>query len=336
MKRTLMLAVAVIASASCSVDPAAIPRPTGPSEFAVSLAMTATPDTIRQDGVAQSTIQVVARDHNALPISGLSMRMEILANGQVVDFGALSSRTLTTGSDGRASTTYRAPDPPPASASDDVWLTIRATPLGTDYASAQARTVSLLLTRPGVILPPNGTPQPSFFASPSAAAENEDVFFDASASRDDGRIVSYAWNFGDGDTGSGRQARHSYELAGTYQVTLTVTDDRGLSASTAPTPFVVTASVNPTAVFTFSPTDPSVGTPIVFNAAASTVPTGRYIVSWEWEFGDGNQASGVAAHHTFTAARTFTVVLTVTDNTGRKGVASRTVAVKLPSLAPTE
>jgi PKD repeat protein len=217
-----------------------------------------------------------------------------------------------------------------------VWLTIRATPIGTDYANAQARTVSLLLTRPGVILPPNGTPQPSFFASPSSAAENDVVFFDASASRDDGQIASYAWNFGDGDTGSGRQRSHSYELAGTYQVTLTVTDDRGLSASTAPTPFVVTASVNPTAVFTFSPTDPSVGTPIVFNAAASTVPTGRQIVSWEWEFGDGTQASGVAAHHTFTAARTFTVVLTVTDNTGRKGVASRTVVVTLPALAPTE
>lgn len=336
MKRALMLAVAVIASASCSVEPVSAPQPTGPSEFALSLSVSATPDVIRQDGIAQSTIQIQARNAQALPISGLSVRLETLANGQVVDFGVLSSRTVTTGSDGRASVTYVAPGPPPASAEDDVLVTIRATPIGSDYGNAQARTTSIRLTRPGVILPPNGTPQPSFFASPASAAENEAVFFDASASRDDGQIVSYAWNFGDGRMGSGRQRSHSYELAGTYQVTLTVTDDRGLSASTAPTPYVVTAAVNPTAVFTFSPTDPSVGTSIVFNAAASTVPTGRHIVSWAWEFGDGNQTSGVAPRHTFMAARTFTVVLTVTDNTGRKGVTSRTVMVKPPSLEPTE
>lgn len=336
MKRTWMLAVAVIASASCSVEPVSAPLPTGPSEFALSLGVSATPDVIRQDGISQSTIQVLARNAQALPISGLSVRLETLANGQVVDFGVLSSRTVTTGSDGRASVTYVAPGPPPASAEDDVLLTIRATPIGADYGNAQARTTSIRLMRPGVILPPNGTPQPSFFASPASAAENEEVFFDASASRDDGQIVSHAWNFGDGSTGSGRQPSHSYEVARTYQVTLTVTDDRGLSASTAPTPYVVTAAANPTAVFTFSPTDPSVGTSVVFNAAASTVPTGRHIVSWEWEFGDGNQASGVAAIHTFRAARTFTVVLTVTDNTGRKGVASRTVVVKLLSPEPTE
>lgn len=327
MKRVWILTAGLMVSASCSVDSVSTPRPTGPSEFAVSLTMTATPDTLRQDGVAQSTIQVVARDHNALAIAGLSVRLEILANGQTVDFGVLSNRTLTTGSDGRASATYRTPGPPPATAENDVWLTIRATPIGTDYANAQARTVSLLLTRPGVILPPNGTPQPSFFASPASAAENESVFFDASASRDDGQIVSYAWNFGDGDTGTGRQRSHSYALAGTYQVTLTVTDDRGLTASTAPTPYPVVVAANPIAVFTFSPINPSVGTSLVFNAAGSTVPTGRQIVSWEWEFGDGHQATGVAPTHTFTAARTFTVVLTVTDNTGRKGVTSRTVVV---------
>jgi PKD repeat protein len=112
---------------------------------------------------------------------------------------------------------------------------------------------------------------------------------------------------------------------------LTVTDDRGLTASTAPTPFTVTAAANPIASFTFSPTDPRVGTSMVFNAAASTVPTGRTIVSYEWEFGDGQQATGVAPLHTFLAARTYTVVLTVTDNTGRRGVVSRTVVVVLPT-----
>lgn len=337
MTRAWMLAGAVVVSASCSVESTSIPQPTGPSELGLSLSVTATPDVIRQDGVAQSTISIVARDvHGLPPQSAISFRLDLLKNGQVVDFGVLSSRTITTGSDGRATATYLSPGPPPADATSDVLVTVRATAIGTNYANAQPRTVEIRLARPGVILPPNGSPQPSFFASPTTAKENEPVLFDASASRDDRQIVSYAWSFGDGVTGFGRQITHAYELAGTYQVRLTVTDDQGLSASTAPTSYTVTTAANPVAAFTFSPTDPRVGTSVVFNAAASTVPTGRQIESWEWEFGDGNQASGVARTHTYTVVGTYTVVLTVTDNTGRKGVTSKTVAVLPPALELTE
>lgn len=55
--------------------------------------------------------------------------------------------------------------------------------------------------------------------------------FDGSASHDDGSITSYAWDFGDGSTGSGATTTHTYAAAGTYTATLTVTDDAGLTGT---------------------------------------------------------------------------------------------------------
>ncbi len=76
----------------------------------------------------------------------------------------------------------------------------------------------------GTNLPPN--------ASFTAGTTNLTVNVDASGSSDpDGTIVSYAWNFGDGSTGSGVTASHTYASAGTYTVTLTVTDDDGATDS---------------------------------------------------------------------------------------------------------
>ncbi len=52
--------------------------------------------------------------------------------------------------------------------------------------------------------------------------------FDGTASYDsDGYLVTYAWNFGDGATGTGATAAHTYAAAGDYTVTLTVTDNEG-------------------------------------------------------------------------------------------------------------
>jgi hypothetical protein len=62
------------------------------------------------------------------------------------------------------------------------------------------------------------------------------LLFDASDSRDnDGSIVNYSWDFGDGKTGTGMITTHTYELKGDYAVILTVTDNDGLTDDTTRT-----------------------------------------------------------------------------------------------------
>jgi subtilisin family serine protease len=78
--------------------------------------------------------------------------------------------------------------------------------------------------------PPQNQPPVASF---SYTTNDLTASFDASGSSDtDGSIVSYAWNFGDGTTGSGVTTSRTYAAAGTYNVTLTVTDDDGATDST--------------------------------------------------------------------------------------------------------
>lgn len=72
--------------------------------------------------------------------------------------------------------------------------------------------------------PPNQAPTAAF----SAKADDLEVSVDGSGSKDaDGSIASYRWDFGDGSTGTGATARHTYAEAGTYTVKLTTVDDDG-------------------------------------------------------------------------------------------------------------
>jgi membrane peptidoglycan carboxypeptidase len=74
-------------------------------------------------------------------------------------------------------------------------------------------------------------PPVALFAAPAGMKPGQPVNFDGSGSTDDGTITTYYWEFGDGNTGSGKTATHTYEAPGPYEVTLWVTDDKGQQAS---------------------------------------------------------------------------------------------------------
>ncbi len=79
---------------------------------------------------------------------------------------------------------------------------------------------------------PNVPPTANFTFSPLSGLFPLPVSFNAGSSRDsDGQIVSYAWDFGDGASGSGVQANHVYQRRNRFIITLTVTDDDGATAT---------------------------------------------------------------------------------------------------------
>jgi PKD repeat protein len=322
-----------MAVTGCSLDKQTTPPLSGPSELGLALGVTATPDVITQDGQSQATIRVEAHDASSQPVSGLVLRAETRVDGTPVDIGILSTKSLSTGTDGRATLVYRAPASPSPSQTSDIVVEVAIIPVGNNYTGANIKSALIRLARPGVILPPNGTPTPRFFFSPTTPKADEDVFFDGSASTDsDGNIATYLWNFGDGDTelSSSPTARHSYDLAGTYNVTLTVTDDRGLSASTSPAELQVSANSNPTAAFVVSPASPKVNTVVNFNASASRPAAGRTITQYIWDFGDGTPVvttGNPVVNHTFGATGGYVVTLKVVDDTNRFAVVSSAVSI---------
>ncbi len=105
----------------------------------------------------------------------------------------------------------------------------------------------------------------------------------------------------------------------------TVTAMSGSFSGTA-TVTPATPNVPPVASFTSSPTAPKAGQPVFFNASASSDSDGS-IVSYSWDFGDGNSGSGRETSHVYATAQSYVVVLTVTDNSGGTGSSSTTVVV---------
>lgn len=187
-------------------------------------------------------------------------------------------------------------------------------PLSTDSVLFRLRCGSAAPNTPPVANP-NG---------PYRADVNEPIAFSSAGSTDpDGAIVSYAWDFGDQTSASGASPTKAFAVAGTYTVRLTVTDDRGATASATTT---ATIGNQPPVAKAGGPYVGVVGTAVAFSGAGSSDPDGT-ITSYAWTFGDGTTGTGATFSHTYTAAGTFTVSLTVTDNRGATATDQTTATI---------
>jgi PKD repeat protein len=324
------------------------PAPIGPSELGLSVIVTASPDVLDLDGLSQSQITITTRGPDGSPVRDVPFTLDMLVETpqglEIVDHGRLSTKQPVTGSDGRAVLTYTAPAAATSGNSDQMGrVIISAVPVGTDYKNAVERTVDIRLRPRGVILPAPGYPLANFTISPTDPGEDQDIRFDGASSipscfaiddkgdctqRGSGSIVSYLWEFGNGRTGSGASSHTFYSTRGTYTAKLIVTNDRGLSNSIAKT-ITISGVANPTAAFTLSPTSVGVGERVNVDAAASQPAPGgdRFLIKYDWTWGDNRTSEGVRQSHTYSQAGEYTITLTVTDNTGRTGSATKQVTV---------
>jgi len=165
--------------------------------------------------------------------------------------------------------------------------------------------------------------------------------FTSTVTDQDGAIdepFTYLWDFGDGNTSTEQNPTHQYPNGGTFDVTLTVTDARGVSGTAtytitvegppaAPPP----GDDPPVAAFTVNKTTSSVGETLQFTDQ-STDPDGT-VEGWAWNFGDGGTSTAQNPTHAFMAAGAFTVSLIVTDDLGAASVqsASTTITVQAPT-----
>ncbi|UPV99879.1 PKD domain-containing protein [Halorussus gelatinilyticus] len=141
-------------------------------------------------------------------------------------------------------------------------------------------------------------------------------------------VSSYEWTF-DSTTKNGTEVSHSYDKAGTYDVTVNVTYDNGTSVEESATVEVVAQSDgSPTAAFSFSSQTVANNEAVELDASNSSDDEG--IVSFDWQFGDGESASGETVNHTYDSTGEYNVTLTVTDTDGNTDTANGTVTVTEP------
>jgi gliding motility-associated-like protein len=153
------------------------------------------------------------------------------------------------------------------------------------------------------------------------------AFTDQSSS--DSSIVSWLWDFGDGTTSTQTNPQHSYTQAGTYAVSLTVTDAKGC-AQTETLPQAVVISDGPQVSFGLSDTAGCAPLVVQFSDASSA-PAG--IAAWRWNFGNGGSAASANPLRAYNQPGAYQVSLTVTDSIGCQASLGQSLHVYAPPLA---
>lgn len=166
-------------------------------------------------------------------------------------------------------------------------------------------------------------PQVISLDGPTSAETGQSVTYTATVNEGEAdRPLSYQWRFGDGSTGSGMTASHTYTQPGTYTVSFNVSNDAGeadrsmtVEVTPPPQPAQI-ASVNA------NPNPVDEGEPVRFSSNVQ----GDSPITQNWTFGDGTTANGSSPTHTYEDPGQYTVRLRASNEAGED---TRTVSVRV-------
>ncbi len=173
----------------------------------------------------------------------------------------------------------------------------------------------------------NGPPVIDVLTVPATADEGATVVMSVSASDSPSDTLTYQWDFDDSNVATGDTVSHAWADDGVYVVSVTVTDDDG-GADTAS----ATITVNNVAPSIDSFTVPSGNEGDVLTLASSASDPGADTLTFAWDFGDSNTATGANPTHTWIDDGVYTVTLTVTDDDGAS--VSQTGTATIANVAP--
>jgi PKD repeat protein len=181
--------------------------------------------------------------------------------------------------------------------------------------------------------PDNQSPTASF----SQVCTGLSCVFTDTSTDPDGSIASRSWTFASGTPASSTTSPQTvtFPAAGTFAVSLTVTDNEGATGNVSQNVTVTggtTNNVPPTASFNL-PATCVAGTPCGFTSTSTDLDDDIATATYAWTFGDNGVGTGANATHTYEDPGTYTVTLTVTDVRG--AVSTPPASQQLTVTAPT-
>ncbi len=186
--------------------------------------------------------------------------------------------------------------------------------------------------------PVEGAPTVQGFADPASGAAPLRVRFSATGLDPEGGALQYRWEFGDGDGAAlSPSAVHTYRAPGTYEATVTATDEDGMTA-TDTVEVVVSEPSNGSPTVEAAADVTSGPAPLRVRLSAGATddgPMGQ--LTYEWSFGDGESAFGRRAVHRYLEPGTYEATVTVTDAGGNEASDTVQITVAAPpaNVAPT-
>ncbi|MBS1566674.1 MAG: PKD domain-containing protein, partial [Bacteroidetes bacterium] len=173
------------------------------------------------------------------------------------------------------------------------------------------------------------TPTITFDASQTTGCFPLPVQFTDKTTTPSGSIVSWLWDFGDGQTDVSQNPGHTYMAQGSYNVSLQATNSDGcVSTLTKP----VYININSGVIADFNFTAPNSCRPpaaVTFN----NLSTGVGALSYSWDFGDGQTSAASNPTHNYTSPGNYTVTLTVRNSNGCTDVISKPSAIVLGTVS---